>query len=141
MINVNDFIEKLKENEDQISAISLELGMRIDDDVSFFNYLKGVDPNFLQNINIILIILGALQISNTEEIYDTYELEDIERIFDILLDNNKSDLRLWEEAIYFNHNVMSNDSKTHLFLDLFENELKKSLELINEIRSDLKGDN
>ncbi|QBR12177.1 hypothetical protein [Sphingobacterium sp. CZ-2] len=141
MINLNNFIERLAEYERNINVISHDLMLRIKNDTSFFNYLNNVDQKYLNDIRLILIMTAALQISETESIYDSFELEDIAKIFDILVKQHKSNLDLNLEAIYFNYNVMTDNNRAlALIIELEERltaELSKIYEIKNEIQKEI----
>ena len=141
MINLNNFIERLAEYERNINVISHDLMLRIKNDTSFFNYLNNVDQKYLNDIRLILIMTAALQISETESIYDSFELEDIAKIFDILVKQHKSNLELNLEAIYFNYNVMTDNNRAlALIIELEERltaELSKIYEIKNEIQKEI----
>ena len=138
MINLNNFIERLTEYERNINVISHDLMLRTKNDTSFFNYLNNVDQKYLNDIRLILIMTAALQISETESIYDSFELEDIAKIFDILLKQHKSNLDLNLEAIYFNYNVMTDNNRALALITELEERLTAELSKIYEIKNEIQ---
>jgi len=140
MIKLNDFIERLTEYERNINVISHDLMRRTKNDTSFFNYLNNVDQKYLNDIRVILIMTAALQISETESIYDSFELEDIAKIFDILLKQHKSNLDLNLEVIYFNYNVMTDNNRALALIIELEERLTAELSKINEIKNEIQNE-
>ena len=140
MNKLNKFIERLTEYERNISGISTDLSNRVNNDTSFFKYLNSVDQKYLNDIRLILIMTAALQLSDTESIYDSFELEDIAKIFDILLKHHKSNLDLNLEAIYFNYNVMSDNNKTLALINELEERLNVELSKITEIKNEIQNE-
>lgn len=140
MNKLNNLIERLTEYERNISVISTDLSNRVNNDTSFFKYLNSVDPKYLNDIRLILIMTAVLQLSDTESIYDSYELEDIGKIFDILLKHHKSNLDLNLEAIYFNYNIMSDNNKTLALINELEERLTVELSKITEIKNEIQNE-
>ena len=140
MIKLNDFIERLTEYERNINVISHDLMRRAKNDTSFFNYLNNVDQKYLDDIRLILIMTAAIQISETESIYDSFELKDIAKIFDILLKLHKSNLDLNLEAIYFNYNVMTDNNRALALIIELEERLTAELSKINEIKNEIHNE-
>ena len=138
MNKLNNLIERLTEYERNISGISTDLSNRVNNDTSFFKYLNSVDQKYLNDIRLILIMTAALQLSDTESIYDSFELEDIAKIFDILLKHHKSNLDLNLEAIYFNYNVMSDNNKALALINELEDRLTAELSKINKIKNEIQ---
>jgi len=138
MIKLNNYIERLTEYERNINVIFNDLMHKAKNDTLFFNYLNSVDEKYLNDIRLILIVTTALQISDTESIYDSYKLEDIAKIFDILLKQHKSNLDLNLEAIYFNYNVMADNNKALALIIELEERLTAELSRINEIKNEIQ---
>ncbi len=72
-----------------------------------------------------------MQLSKSEDIYSSFELSDIEKAYDFMLETNTNNLNIWVDAIYFNEIVMDNKRKNELlktrFYSLLAN-FKKEIE-------------
>ncbi|OJZ15123.1 MAG: hypothetical protein BGP15_23640 [Sphingobacterium sp. 40-24] len=72
-----------------------------------------------------------MQLSKSEDIYSSFELSDIEKAYDFMLETNTNNLNIWVDAIYFNEIVMDNKRKSELlktrFYSLLAN-FKKEIE-------------
>ncbi len=82
-----------------------------EDDSSFFSFIQEIDEKYLHNHKICLLILEALQLSKSEAIYSTFNLRDIEAVYDLMLKYYPNDLQIWRDAIFFNFNVLDNEKK------------------------------
>ena len=65
------------------------------------------------------LLLRAMQLSKSEDIYSSFELSDIEKAYDFMLETNINNLNIWVDAIYFNEIVIDNKRKSELLKTRF----------------------
>lgn len=137
MIDVIRYKDRLRICEEDLNKILTILEVKKEDDSSFFTFIQGIDEKYLCNSKVCLVIMEALQLSNSENIYSTYDLKDIESVYDLMLKYNPNDLRIWMDAIYFNANVLNNEEKVQELINKLLCKINSVSEQIDYIRKEL----
>lgn len=137
MIDVIRYKDRLRICEEDLNKILAILEVKKEDDSSFFTFIQEIDEKYWYNNKVCLVIMEALQLSNSENIYSTYDLKDIEAVYDLMLKYNPNDLRLWMDAIYFNANVLDNEEKVQEMISKLLYKINSVSEQIDHIRKEL----
>lgn len=137
MIDIISYKNGLQASEEDIRKLLDDLQAKKEDDRSFFSLILEVDEKYLHNHKICLLILEALQLSKSEAIYSTYDLKDIEAVFDLMLKYYPNDLQLWMDAIYFNFNVLDNEEKVREMVSKLTYKISSVSRQIDDIRKEL----
>lgn len=137
MIDIIKYKDRLQASEEDISKLLDDLEAKKEDDSSFFSLILEVDEKYLHNHKICLLILEALQLSKSEAIYSTYDLRDIEAVYDLMLKYYPNDLQLWTDAICFNFNVLDNEEKVREMVSKLAYKISSVSRQIDDIRKEL----
>lgn len=133
MTEIKDIIDKLIHQNASVSGFLEDnsLGQGDTDSDGLIRQYKNfiVDSNY--NIGTGLRFGLILQLANDEEIIRQYELSDIERLFDSLIETQTDNLDNYIEAAHFQYNVLDNKVKAKEILN-------KGLAVANAKRKELQ---
>lgn len=121
----------LKSFEDSLAQALNQLQREVGNDLSFLENFDKLNNCYKMDSRSSQLLLSAMQLSKSEDIYSSFELSDIEKAYDFMLETNINNLNIWVDAIYFNEIVMDNKRKSELlktrFYSLLAN-FKKEIE-------------
>lgn len=137
MIDLVKYKDQLHASEESIDRLLENLEEIKENDRTFFSLIQGIDEKFLYNSKICLVIMEALQLSNSEDIYSTYDLKDIEAVYDLMLKHNPNHLKLWMDAIYFHFNVLNHKDKVRDMINELNSKVNSISRQLESIRQDL----
>ncbi|APU96244.1 hypothetical protein BV902_07725 [Sphingobacterium sp. B29] len=130
-MDIKKHLLALKSFEDSLSQALNQLQREVGNDLSFLENFDQLNNCYKMDSRLSQLLLSAMQLSKSEDIYSSFELSDIEKAYDFMLETNTNNLNIWVDAIYFNEIVMDNKRKSELlktrFYSLLAN-FKKEIE-------------
>ena len=76
-----------------------------------------MDHKFFLNERIMDLFADSLRMVNDEALLDTYELEDVEEIYEILVGLYPDNLQYQEDLISFVYNILDDEDRTILLIE------------------------
>ncbi|MCS4165334.1 hypothetical protein [Sphingobacterium sp. BIGb0116] len=130
-MDIKKHLLALKSFEDSLAQALNQLQREVGNDLSFLENFDKLNNCYKMDSRSSQLLLRAMQLSKSEDIYSSFELSDIEKAYDFMLETNTNNLNIWVDAIYFNEIVMDNKRKSELlktrFYSLLAN-FKKEIE-------------
>ncbi|WP_343571153.1 hypothetical protein [Sphingobacterium sp.] len=130
-MDIKKHLLALKSFEDSLAQALDQLQREVGNDLSFLENFDKLNNCYKMDSRSSQLLLSAMQLSKSEDIYSSFELSDIEKAYDFMLETNTNNLNIWVDAIYFNEIVMDNKRKSELlktrFYSLLAN-FKKEIE-------------
>jgi hypothetical protein len=130
-MDIKKHLLALKSFEDSLAQALNQLQRKVGNDLSFLANFDKLSNCYKMDSRSSQLLLKAMQLSNSKDIYSSFELSDIEKAYDFILETNTNNLNIWIDAIYFNEIVMDNKRKSELlktrFYSLLAN-FKKEIE-------------
>jgi hypothetical protein len=130
-MDIKKHLLALKSFEDSLAQALDQLQREVGKDLSFLENFDKLNNCYKMDSRSSQLLLRAMQLSKSEDIYSSFELSDIEKAYDCMLEKNINNLNIWVDAIYFNEIVMDNKRKSELlktrFYSLLAN-FKKEIE-------------
>lgn len=130
-MDIKKHLLALKSFEDSLAQALNQLQREVGNDLSFLENFDKLNNCYKMDSRSSQLLLSAMQLSKSEDIYSSFELSDIEKAYDFMLETNINNLNIWVDAIYFNEIVMDNKRKSELlktrFYSLLAN-FKKEIE-------------
>lgn len=130
-MDIKKHLLALKSFEDSLAQALNQLQREVGNDLSFLENFDKLNNCYKMDSRSSQLLLSAMQLSKSEDIYSSFELSDIEKAYDFMLETNTNNLNIWVDAIYFNEIVMDNKRKSELlktrFYSLLAN-FKKEIE-------------
>ncbi|MFA4976240.1 MAG: hypothetical protein WC589_01935 [Sphingobacterium sp.] len=130
-MDIKKHLLALKSFEDSLAQALDQLQREVGNDLSFLENFDKLNNCYKMDSRSSQLLLRAMQLSKSEDIYSSFELSDIEKAYDFMLETNTNNLNIWVDAIYFNEIVMDNKRKSELlktrFYSLLAN-FKKEIE-------------
>lgn len=130
-MDIKKHLLALKSFEDSLAQALNQLQREVGNDLSFLENFDKLNNCYKMDSRSSQLLLSAMQLSKYEDIYSSFELSDIEKAYDFMLETNTNNLNIWVDAIYFNEIVMDNKRKSELlktrFYSLLAN-FKKEIE-------------
>lgn len=133
-MDIKKYLMTLKSFEDSLEGVLNQLQSEIGNDLSFLANFDKLSNCYKMDSRLSRLFLKAMQLSNSKDIYSSFELSDIEKAYDFFLETNTHNLNIWVDAIYFNEIVMDNKRKSELLKSRFYSLLanfKKDIENMN----------
>lgn len=128
---VKECIDKFVEKNSEIKQFIKDAYRKGADDaiVDFAQFLEQSNYNSALG----LFFASALQLGDAPSVYEQYELKDIERLYDSLIEVNESFVDLYTDAANFADAVMDDQSKAKKIIELGINKLKAQLEELQQL--------
>ncbi|WP_312745488.1 hypothetical protein [Sphingobacterium multivorum] len=130
-MDIKKHLLALKSFEDSLAQALNQLQPEVGNDLLFLENFDKLNNCYKMDSRSSQLLLRAMQLSKSEDIYSSFELSDIEQAYDFMLETNTDNLNIWVDAIYFNEIVMDNKRKSELlktrFYSLLAN-FKKEIE-------------
>ncbi|MGB3108111.1 hypothetical protein [Sphingobacterium siyangense] len=130
-MDIKKHLLALKSFEDSLAQALNQLQREVGNDLSFLENFDQLNNCYKMDSRSSQLLLRAMQLSKSEDIYSSFELSDIEKAYDFMLETNTNNLNIWVDAIYFNEIVIDNKRKSELlktrFYSLLAN-FKKEIE-------------
>ncbi|MGJ1229113.1 hypothetical protein ACR78H_26555 [Sphingobacterium siyangense] len=130
-MDIKKHLLALKSFEDSLAQALNQLQREVGNDLSFLENFDKLNNCYKMDSRSSQLLLRGMQLSKSEDIYSSFELSDIEKAYDFMLETNTNNLNIWVDAIYFNEIVMDNKRKSELlktrFYSLLAN-FKKEIE-------------
>ncbi|MBB1645032.1 hypothetical protein [Sphingobacterium sp. UME9] len=130
-MDIKKHLLALKSFEDSLAQALNQLQREVGNDLSFLENFDKSNNCYKMDSRSSQLLLSAMQLSKSEDVYSSFELLDIEKAYDFMLETNINNLNIWVDAIYFNEIVMDNKVKSELlktrFYSLLAN-FKKEIE-------------
>ncbi len=130
-MDIKKHLLALKSFEDSLAQALNQLQPEVGNDLLFLENFDKLNNCYKMDSRSSQLLLRAMQLSKSEDIYSSFELSDIEKAYDFMLETNTDNLNIWVDAIYFNEIVIANKRKSELlktrFYSLLAN-FKKEIE-------------
>jgi hypothetical protein len=137
-MDVKDFIVRFENNEKDLLSKIKSLKEMISNEKELWNVFGQLNNNFFLNDKAINFFADCLQTANDEDLLLTYSLDDIKRIYELLVYYNPSNMQYHEDLISFVYNVLDDEEEALLLANNAEKMLavqEKSLRhLIKKIK-------
>jgi hypothetical protein len=130
-MDIKKHLLALKSFEDSLAQALNQLQRGVGNDLSFLENFDKLNNCYKMDSRSSQLLLSAMQLSKSEDIYSSFELSDIEKAYDFMLETNINNLNIWVDAIYFNEIVMDNKRKSELLKTRFYSllaDFKKEIE-------------
>ncbi|MNI10416.1 hypothetical protein D3C81_1452500 [compost metagenome] len=118
-MDIKKHLLALKSFEDSLAQALNQLQREVGNDLSFLENFDKLNNCYKMDSRSSQLLLRAMQLSKSEDIYSSFELSDIEKAYDFMLETNTNNLNIWVDAIYFNEIVMDNKRKSELLKTRF----------------------
>lgn len=141
MKNIKKIIHKIKLQNDEISTFLIEVRQRIknktinDEEIILKDILNKLEI-YKAHPSIIELLGDFLQLIDNVNIYDKYELQDIENLILSNAELNSNDINIVENLIYFYWNVNDDSKKS---IELLENAIITFQNKLNILKKLLKS--
>lgn len=130
-MDIKKHLLALKSFEESLAQALNQLQRGVGNDLSFLENFDKLNNCYKMDSRSSQLLLSAMQLSKSEDIYSSFELSDIEKAYDFMLETNINNLNIWVDAIYFNEIVMDNKRKSELLKTRFYSllaDFKKEIE-------------
>ncbi|QRY57314.1 hypothetical protein [Sphingobacterium siyangense] len=111
-MDIKKHLLALKSYENSLAEALNQLQREVGNDLSFLENFDKLNNCYKMDSRSSQLLLSAMQLSKSEDIYSSFELSDIEKAYDFMLETNTNNLNIWVDAIYFNEIVMDNKRKS-----------------------------
>lgn len=118
-MDIKKHLLALKSFEDSLAQALNQLQREVGNDLSFLGNFDQLNNCYKMDSRSSQLLLRAMQLSKSEDIYSSFELSDIEKAYDFMLETNINNLNIWVDAIYFNEIVIDNKRKSELLKTRF----------------------
>ncbi|QQT31878.1 hypothetical protein I6I99_04745 [Sphingobacterium multivorum] len=118
-MDIKKHLLALKSYENSLAEALNQLQREVGNDLSFLENFDKLNNCYKMDSRSSQLLLSAMQLSKSEDIYSSFELSDIEKAYDFMLETNTNNLNIWVDAIYFNEIVMDNKRKSELLKTRF----------------------
>jgi len=118
-MDIKKHLLALKSFEDSLAQALNQLQPEVGNDLLFLENFDKLNNCYKMDSRSSQLLLRAMQLSKSEDIYSSFELPDIEKAYDFMLETNTDNLNIWVDAIYFNEIVMDNKRKSELLKNRF----------------------
>ncbi|WP_333889255.1 hypothetical protein [Sphingobacterium siyangense] len=118
-MDIKKHLLALKSFEDSLAQALNQLQREVGNDLSFLENFDQLNNCYKMDSRSSQLLLRAMQLSKSEDIYSSFELSDIEKAYDFMLETNTNNLNIWVDAIYFNEIVIDNKRKSELLKTRF----------------------
>ncbi|SPZ83659.1 Uncharacterised protein [Sphingobacterium multivorum] len=118
-MDIKKHLLALKSFEDSLAQALNQLQREVGNDLSFLENFDQLNNCYKMDSRSSQLLLRAMQLSKSEDIYSSFELSDIEKAYDFMLETNINNLNIWVDAIYFNEIVIDNKRKSELLKTRF----------------------
>ncbi|QMV68825.1 hypothetical protein HS960_14680 [Sphingobacterium paramultivorum] len=118
-MDIKKHLLALKSFEDSLAQALDQLQREVGNDLSFLENFDKLNNCYKMDSRSSQLLLRAMQLSKSEDIYSSFELSDIEKAYDFMLETNTNNLNIWVDAIYFNEIVIDNKRKSELLKTRF----------------------
>ncbi|MNK09221.1 hypothetical protein D3C87_271720 [compost metagenome] len=133
-MDIKKHLLALRSFENSLAQALNQLQRGVGNDLSFLENFDKLNNCYKMDSRSSQLLLRAMQLSKSEDIYSRFELSDIEKAYDFMLETNTNNLNIWVDAIYFNEIVMDNKRKSEplktRFYSLLAN-FKKEIEKLD----------
>lgn len=136
MIHIKNYISNFCKFHNNVNQAINRLMQKIEDDRSFFLELSKLPADYVMNQKVIHLVANAMQLSNNEDVYQYFTLQDVEFIYDYLIYYYPNDLDILKDAISFNYRVMDNTEKTKKLINQFKTKILLLQEEISVIETE-----
>ena len=118
-MDIKKHLLALKSFEDSLAPALNQLQREVGNDLSFLEKFDKLNNCYKMDSRSSQLLLSAMQLSKSEDIYSSFELSDIEKAYDFMLETYINNLNIWVDAIYFNEIVIDNKRKSELLKTRF----------------------
>lgn len=118
-MDIKKHLLALKSFENSLAQALNQLQREVGNDLSFLENFDKLNNCYKMDSRLSQLLLSAMQLSKSEDIYSSFELSDIEKAYDFMLETNTNNLNIWVDAIYFNEIVIDNKRKSELLKTRF----------------------
>lgn len=133
-MDIKKHLLALRSFDNSLAQALNQLQHEVGNDLSFLENFDKLNNCYKMDSRSSQLLLRAMQLSKSEDIYSSFELSDIEKAYDFMLETNTNNLNIWVDAIYFNEIVMDNKRKSEplktRFYSLLAN-FKKEIEKLD----------
>lgn len=135
--NLKRLIVDVLKQQEAIAKLNKDNRTKIGDEIALLEFLSSLKSDFLYSSELASFIADALQMLDSEDQIEQFQLKDILNIYKTIWLNNKSNIEYFKDYILFKINVMNQTSGVNLEITNYIKTIEKEKAELYDILSSL----